>query len=596
MRNILLVLFVFIFSNANSNANSNEYEPCKIINEHGETFTNVDGFWYATRYATVSGGGDGTTTSSTWTLTQAASNAVAGDLVYVRSGAYGNINITFANDGSANNEIRFIGTNSSWEAIVTTSNPTYKLEESFSGNDIPFLDGGLQDGQRASNGTGFTISGDYVHLENFAIRGFERGVNQNSTSSHITLKNINTDFMGDMREDNVSNGFTYYLGRGVNLDGSHALYENSFDRDADAQGLSVGGEGNHNIKNFYSYTSSDIGNTVDYQFLIQSDDNIADGVYMTREVGTIHLGHGIVFKPNGVTAANNLIENFILINLRVEIQFARASNNIVRNGQIINTSGRSGTVSDSDYAATEIVFANGAHDNLVENVYMFEPTWGISNKDWGDGASNSASDDAANHGYNNTVNNIVVDNPRVGHLQFSGASNEYGTENSAAQNFRVINCTFIEGVRLFYGLNYSGNATGGIYNSLLIDVPNFLSNQGSGGIASAFIFNYMNNSNSFATSSYTPYAESNISTTTVSLEDVRSSNTDMVFDYTPTADITGGNFSNILSSANKDANDFNRVGSYTIGALEFDSQAPDPPGLGTPTSGYFSSILNFFVE
>ena len=501
----------------------------------------------------------------------------------------------FANSGTSGNLIKFIGCNSSWTPITTANNPTYSGEQVFSGSNIPFLNGGLTAGNRAANGKGISVSGDYIHIENFAVRGYETGIQQEATATYTTFKNVNSDYHGDMRADNNTSGFTYYLGRGFNLAGNYATMLNCFDRDADAQGVTIGGGGFHTITNFYSYTNQESANTTDYQFLFESNDNVATNINMEREAGTIHLGHGIVFKPNGRDATRNIVDGFYLINLRVEIQFVRAFGNVVRNGSIINTTGTSGATSDADYAATCITFANGSHDNLVENVYMYQPTFGINSSDWADGASSAATDDGANQGSNNTVNNIVVYQPRAGHIAFQGVTNEHGTENSAAQNLRIYNCTFIGGSRIFYYAAFSGAVTGGIRNTIFKDVGAFSGGSaGSGTINSAFVFDYVNNSGGLATSSYSPYTDTNLSSTVVTFTDLPSTALDTTYDFKTTVDLSGQSYIGDLASQGIDLNDENRTTTFSMGAVEFDPTGLPPLPTGTVLNSNAAKKRNFY--
>ncbi len=81
----------------------------------------------ATHYASPTGSAtnSGLTKGDPWSLTHAAKTAAAGDVVYVQAGLYAGVNLVLSNSGTAGKPITFIGCDSSFNPIVSTTWSTY---------------------------------------------------------------------------------------------------------------------------------------------------------------------------------------------------------------------------------------------------------------------------------------------------------------------------------------------------------------------------------------------------------------------------------------------------------------------------------------
>ncbi len=562
------------------------------------------------RYVSPSGGGNGTSTSSPWTLSQLQSNATCNMIAYVQAGNYGNSTYSFSANCTEGTPLEIIGVDASWNEIVLPTRifthvkgkteirkrATYTETDTFSSSDLPMLNSGLTIGNNGI-GTGITVGGSWVTFKNFAVRGYLRGFTING--SNQTIENINADLNGNHSGDNSYGFLTSNCCGGINIsmNATNSTMRYSFARDGSHVGVSASGSNNTYIDNEVYTTDLDPsnnnsgGNSVDYQWLMVTTNSTVKYLTMDRETGTPHLGHGICFKPNGEDAIGNLLEYFVLRNLRVELQFVRTFNNTVRNGMIISDE-------NGDYAATNITFANGSHDNLVENVYMYKPTWGVTYWDWADGASDQPTDDGANQGQNNTVNNLIVVNPTSGHIAIQGVTNEHGTEASAAVNARIFNATFIGGARLFYYNNFSGALTGGIYNSIVKDVGSFSGGSaGSGSISSAYEFDWINhNTTGYSSSIYSNYSVATGSTEPVSFVDPTTGTNDTVFDYRLSTDIEGVDRTNLLTSQGVDINDGLRTIPFSVGAVEFNptvvTDPEEPTAFKSGDPMYFLKWIN----
>lgn len=560
------------------------------------------------RYVSVSGGGDGTSISSTWTLSQLQSNATCDMIAYVQAGNYGSSTYSFSANCTEGTPLEIIGVDASWNEIVLPTRvftnrtgeteirnrATYTETDNFSGSDMPFLDSGLTIGNNGS-GIGVTIGGSYVTLQNFAVKGYAKGFVIEGT--HQTVKNLNADLNGLHSNDNaygfIQSGVNQNCCSGYNIDmkADNSVMEYCFARDGSHVGIAASGNSIYTDNEVYT---SDLdpannntgGNSMDYQFLINCIGSTITYTTMYRETGTCHLGHGICLKPNGEDSRDNLIEHFALRNLRVEVQYVRAFDNVIRNGMIISDE-------SGDYAATNITFANGAHDNLVENIYMYKPTWGVTYWDWEDGASSQPTDDGANQGQNNTVNNLIVVNPVSGHIALQGVTNEHGTEASAAQNARIFNATFIGGASLFYYNNFTGALTGGIYNSIVKDVGSFSGGSaGSGSISSAYEFDWINHdTQGYSSAIYSSYSVATGSLDTVTFNDETTGTNDVDFDYGLSTDIVGIDRTSLLVSQGLDYNDGTRTTPFSVGAVEYDATFTNPP-VDPEIEGYKQSAIH----
>ncbi|HKI78174.1 MAG TPA: discoidin domain-containing protein [Ignavibacteriaceae bacterium] len=146
---------------------------------------------YANTYyvsATASGSGSGSK-SSPWTIYQAASNATAGDTVFLAAGTYAlNSVLSFNNSGSASNPIVFRGVRIDEDERTTTTGNTYLRQDN------------------STTGGQISISGSYVTLENMVIRQQYPKYLITIGGSHATLDSVVTQY-----PSNVSDGSNHTI-------------------------------------------------------------------------------------------------------------------------------------------------------------------------------------------------------------------------------------------------------------------------------------------------------------------------------------------------------------------------------------------------
>ena len=143
--------------------------------------------------ASATGSGNGTSTGSPWTLSQAYTSATAGMDVYVKAGDYGAFNQTQTNNGTASNPIRFIGYTNTPGDISATNGPTYTLQDWLSNGQtlpddvMPHIDFNAPNDIPPTNARGLEVGGNFVTFENFMVSRYWAGAN--ITGDNVTLKN-----------------------------------------------------------------------------------------------------------------------------------------------------------------------------------------------------------------------------------------------------------------------------------------------------------------------------------------------------------------------------------------------------------------------
>ncbi len=537
----------------------------------------------ATYYVTSTaiGGGSGTQ-GSPMNLSEGLSTAIAGDIVYIQKGDYGSSTYSQNNNGSSGNPIRFIGTETDFSPIaastkvspydgVTRERCTFTGTDDITNGDLPFIDSGLSNGQ-SGVGDGLTISGNFVEFENFAVRGYLRGIIINGDD--CTVKNVAQDFTGLHTNDNTREGFILGVnccdGRGIVINGARCTINNSFSRDASHIGFEMNGDnGNYNNNEVYSSNLPANANTTDYQYLINGDNQTHNNVIIVREVGTVHRSHGIVFRPEGAnTSRNNVVDGFYCENSKVELQNRDTQFNLVRNGFILDTSTWTNDSVENFYDAAHITFANGPQDNVVENVRLENTTAAVKLADWGSGANDA--------GLRNRVNNIVAVNCREAFIWYD----DNGID--PAIDFRMYNCTFDRGANggsLFRIEGGTSNLTLQMKNCNLIGFTNFIEQSGTSfSVDGSSVFDRINiDGGSLTPSTFTPYVDSNITQISASYVDTAN------YDYTPVTDVLeiGGDFTGELTEQGFDFDGETRTSPFTVGAFEFN-----------PTNGSFEPVIN----
>lgn len=377
-------------------------------------------------YVTTNGksSNDGATEETAWDIQHAFKTAVAGDIVYVKAGNYGTVNLRVANSGTAAKQIKFIGYKVAPNDINATNGSTFQYGRStYSTQDYPTLEGKRNGGR--VDGTAILIPGRYVEIHNFQIKDKLTGVR--ATGGHNKLNNIIVHDMGN---------HTGYSGWGVVTRGNYNEFTNSFIRN----GVELfGTSGSYQlIENNWLGCDQKINNdySTDYYLLltgsngIHANYNTIKNNTIYREPGQYHQGHGLIIKGTG--QYNNIIDNDIY-NAPLEFSFEGVAYNTVTGGTIKGT-GATGDGPNVRYAF--ILVANGAHHNTFQDMTVTGDS-GVRFSDWDDGWTPTPDTDAEDAGNNNLFKNIHFDN-LINGIEFSW----HWRGSGAATNNTFENCTF----------------------------------------------------------------------------------------------------------------------------------------------------------
>ena len=506
-----------------------------------------------TRYVSSSatGSGDGLSDVTAWTMSQAMS-ATAGMDVYIKKGNYGIVNLVQSNNGTSNSPIRFIGYDTTIGDINTTNRATYTRKEVYSGSVLPFFDGGLTDGNIATSGTFLIINGDFVEFHNIAAKGFLDGYRNNGDDN--TLLNAHGDFMGDFRANNADAGFTYYVGRCYTGTGQRGTLLNCHFRDADAQSVTIDGS-NYDVDNVEVVLTGDYMNTTDYPFLIGggSSNHTINNVSIIRDIGAVGNPHGFCWKAEGSNSSGTVVDGLYLENTRLELQFTFCNNNTIRNVEINGQ----GTQAGNDRQA-DLTIINGAHDNLLENIWIHNTHVAFNFSDWDDSVS-EANGDGANAGYNNRFVNAQVNDAWVNviNIKYSNSGGVLGPYDTSWYNLSVFDSPWMFRIDMPHnGLQF--------YNSTVHTITTAWALLESGATLNTdTTFNKFNHFNA-QNPDLTPYTDIDVTSVSYAYTDVANGD----FSITSDALEIGGNFSIQEPRQGFDYNGLARTVPYTLGAVE----------------------------
>ena len=335
----------------------------------------------------------GTSEAQAWrTITYAASTASpvqAGDVVYIKSGNYGNENVVMEKGGTSTLPVLFTGYQN-----TPGDNPdlNHSFGDSLDASVMPLLDGG----NRATAGIAFDFENvNHIALKNIQITNYNIAI-YGYGSSYLDFDNIITTSLGDVDDGYDGKGFSLSHDNS-GLGGNNNTVNDCFVENAAAEGYSFAG--NHNfISNSSVYCNENTGSAaMDYYIVFEGDSNFVNNCYAER-IGILdHDGHGIQFKGD---CENNYIVDCTAINLGsgfgVRYRGAKyntfenckaydlygfevrdgASNNIFRNCEAINNlSAVLFYDTDEDdgaqYTGRHNVFENCILRNTSENVIDF---------------------------------------------------------------------------------------------------------------------------------------------------------------------------------------------------------------------------------
>tara|TARA_R110002020_G_scaffold91560_2_gene222272 strand:+ start:1711 stop:3489 length:1779 start_codon:yes stop_codon:yes gene_type:complete len=374
-------------------------------------------------YVTVNGSksNNGRSEAAAWSFEQAISSAGAGDIVYIKAGNYGNLQLELYKNGSANEPIQFIGYRNTPGDILANQGSTFAYGDAIDANKMPLFTGSAPNGN--GNGTAISIRGTHVKIKNIQITNYQTGVA--GFAEYVDLNNIIVSKVGDFRS-NIG-GFSDYNGFGIRIMGNNSTITNTMILNAGAEGISLRDCDECEVT--YTEVAADNNtNPTDYYILLTggTENSKIDHCTVRRKSGLEHFGHGFSLKAG---ANNNTVSNSWAINTSIELQFSDVRDNTVINSKITGTYNQ-----NKDYAGG-ITVANGAHHNVFQNIQIDNVYSGIRFSDWKDGSN--LPNDAVDAGNNNQYIDVSVSNSHFG-IDF----NEFEKLEGKAWDNEFVKCNF----------------------------------------------------------------------------------------------------------------------------------------------------------
>ncbi|MBJ2172631.1 T9SS type A sorting domain-containing protein [Aureibaculum sp. A20] len=387
------------------------------------------------RYVTTSasGGGDGKSENSAWTLEEAFDKANAGITVWIKAGNYGNQNLSIYNDGTSVSPLKFIGYKNTPGDI---SKNYYDYGKKWSTSEMPTLTG-----KSASNGHAIQLRGiNYVVFRNLQITNYQFGIRaNNSHNSNLVFDRINGKTFGlDLNTGNDLNASFMALITYVNGSGDRPFTSNNKMKvlncrsvNASMGGFTLFGEGSNLIKGTKSYNDRiGIHERQDYQISVNGHNNIITDCYIEQFNNTETSGstHGI-----GIRGSSNLDNTYNLIEKSTAINFEECF--YIRNyGCEYNVikdvyAGNNGNSSYEDRGG--IFIWGGSNYNIIERVFVENQDHALcffDNTEEGNINNNDI-------GHDNIIRNSVFKNSKY-------AIRAWGTKASNLTNTFIYNNTF----------------------------------------------------------------------------------------------------------------------------------------------------------
>lgn len=408
---------------------------------------------------------DGRTEASAWNIDHAFDRAVAGNIINIKAGNYGNVRLIADNSGTVNNPISFIGYKNTPGDINSTSGPTFTFQDYKTNGDIldaskmPLLTGTRNNG--IGSGMGIEIREESnIRIENFMITKHEYGI-FNSGGNNNIFKNIITTDHGDFNPQNSwalgnAPAFKNLNGTGIRIVSSNKVeIVNSIAINNGARGISLVASKDSKIINSSAYSDNKTNPTDYYIMLYKTTESQVINCHVERVGDLAHYGHGFSVK---VDAAYNQFVDCTTKGTGFELN-NRIHHNTFTDCHVQGT----GQPLSGGWEVT-----NYSHDNTFINCSN-DSGEGIVFSDWPEDDGNNGINTAA---FNNTFKNCNITNV-VAH---SGAAIDFHFNSQAGRLTSYARDNTFEGCT-FSGANYlfkvdrvnSGNK---FINCVIYDIEN----------------------------------------------------------------------------------------------------------------------------
>ncbi|QCX39148.1 T9SS type A sorting domain-containing protein [Aureibaculum algae] len=444
---------------------------------------------YVTTFA--SGGGDGKSESSSWTLEEAFDKANAGITVWIKAGNYGNQNLSLYNDGTAVSPLKFIGYKNSPGDITKNY---YDYGKTWSTSEMPTLTG-----QSASNGHAIQLRGaNFVVFRNMQIKNYQFGIRgNNSKNSNLVFQRINGHTFGkDLKTGNDINASfiaftTYSSGSGERpwTSNNNMKVLDCRNVNSSMAGFTMFGDGNNLIDGTKSYNDR-TGQyaRADYHISVNGHNNIVRNCYAENFNNTESNGstHGIgVRGSSNLNNTYNLIEKSKAFNLQEAFYIRNygCEYNVIKDVYV----GNNGASSYEDRGGVWIW--GGSNFNIIERAIVENVDFGIGffdNAEEGNIKDNTI-------GHDNIIRNSVFKNTKYSiYVQSQNPSNTI----SLLKNNMILNCTF-DNSKYFFRNIYSNVQNLEIINCNISNISGAVATYGNNSTLSGLIFENSNFWNSW---------------------------------------------------------------------------------------------------
>ncbi|MCR1025128.1 cadherin-like domain-containing protein [Cellulophaga baltica] len=375
------------------------------------------------KYVTTTGKSTntGATEASAWSISHAFNTAKAGDIVYIKAGNYGAVNLVVKNSGNASNPIQFIGYKTNPGDTYTNSYSTFEYGDKIDENKLPLISG-----NDSNTGLAIDINRDYIQLSNIQISKFQTGIN--TTGNFLLIKNIVISAIGEQSNNTKQNG------KALQIYGDNTIIEDSFILNANAEGINIKGGQNCEIKRTKVY-SDNVLNPGGYYILISFGGKynlIEDCIIYRNKNADLHQGHGFVLKDK---ASSNIIKGGIAYNTGIEVNFSGVEKNTFEDMQIFGHYSE-----DSKEFSSGIRVLNGAHDNIFNRIKIKDSRYPFNFHDYNDGYANPDGDRDETQGGNNNIFIEIDSDTSNSIILCNTVDTKIGT--STSKNNTWINCTF----------------------------------------------------------------------------------------------------------------------------------------------------------
>jgi len=441
------------------------------------------------RYVTTSasGGGDGLSEGTAWTLNEAFSRANAGTTVWIKAGNYGNQNFELFNDGTSSNPIKYIGYKNSIGDITSnywdyTTNTVGDFASTWNSAEMPTLTG-----NNASNGIAISLTKvNNVIFRNLQITNYYRGIHSYFDNSNVVFDRINGHSFGV-----GNNQYSTFIAVSASGEVGNKNYKikNCIGINADVNMIALLGDGNSLIDNCKTYSDRPIpGDELDYHIVLNGNNNIIKDcsvINYNTENNTSSHGIGIAGRRRLVNNYN-LITNCTAINMSeaLYIRNAGCDYNVVKDSYVGNNQANyklyrntSGLVIWGD--AKYNVFERCTVENNFRGVYFaeivgedFQPVQKMPSHTLIKNCVFNGVTDGIGYGFFESSPTLSMDDTNIINNTFNDVAHFINNYNVNTTNFNIINNN-LTNITYFHD-NWSGNTP--IGTALKFENNNFYNN------------------------------------------------------------------------------------------------------------------------